>query len=361
MRASHFARFRPVCPRCRAESGPAVPLELGLVVRAEGDRVEEGVLHCPRTGCLQEYPIIDGIPILVPQPRRFLAESLPVILARDDLSEAIEGLLGDAVGPGTAFDLQRQYLSAYGWDHWADLDPEEQATEPGPGAVRRCLARGLALATPRPDGPILDLGCAAGRTSFALAADSRDLVLGVDLNLALLRLARRVLIRGEVRYPRRRIGVVYDRRAFSARQTAAERVDFWCCDAMALPLAPATMGMVVALNVLDCLSSPLTGLAEIGTVLRPGGSAILATPYDWSATATQIDGWIGGHTQRGPHRGAAEPLLRALLTEGGHPQATFGVHLCAEDEIDWQVRSHDRSRTHYRSHLLCVRKPQEVC
>ena len=57
----------------------------------------------------------------------------------------------------------------------------------------------------------IDLGCAAGRTSFDLSARHPSaLVLGLDINLALLRLARQAA-GGHVSYPRRRIGVAYDR------------------------------------------------------------------------------------------------------------------------------------------------------
>ena len=45
------------------------------------------------------------------------------------------------------------------------------------------------------------------------------------------------------------------------------------------------------------------------------GGLVLTTPYDWSA-AVPVDAWLGGHSQRGPHQGSSEPILRGLLTPG---------------------------------------------
>ena len=101
----------------------------------------------------------------------------------------------------------------------------------------------------------LDLGCSVGRTSFELAKRSDGLVLGVDLHLPMLRLARRVLETGTVSYARRRVGIVYDRRDFDVAFDDADRVDFWACDAMALPFRDAGFGHAMALNVLDCVNT----------------------------------------------------------------------------------------------------------
>ena len=209
-------------------------------------------------------------------------------------------------------------------------------------------------ASPRA-GRVIDIGCGAGRTAFDLAERCGDaLVLGVDIQLALLRLARRAAA-GVVSYPRRRIGIVYDRRRFPVALPGAERVDFWACDALALPFAPGAADLAVALNLLDCVSEPRRLLAGLAEVVRPDGRVLLATPYDWSIRATQVETWIGGHSQRAAHGGAAEPFLRALLTEGAHPQSVAGLHVLAEQVAwPWQTRLHDRSAVLYRAHLLAL-------
>ena len=69
----------------------------------------------------------------------------------------------------------------------------------------------------------MDLGCSVGGTTFELAQQTGRLVLGVDLNLAMLRLAMAALQRGVVQYPRKRTGVVYDRRRFAVSFPNAEK------------------------------------------------------------------------------------------------------------------------------------------
>jgi SAM-dependent methyltransferase/uncharacterized protein YbaR (Trm112 family) len=357
LRRRHFEAFAPHCPRCARDGAGRHRLALAAVQVERSDDVLSGILHCPNPGCRHEYPIIDGIPVIVPALGALLAERGIELLLREDLDPTLESLIGDAIGPGTWLDTLRQTVSTYAWDGWADLDPEEAPPTDGvqPGAVRRCLARLLELAGEPQAGRVIDCGCGGGRTTFDLAARSPDgLVLGVDVNLALLRLARHALA-GEVSYPRRRIGIVYDRRRFRVALPGAERVDFWACDALALPFPPGTTDLAVALNLLDCVSEPRRLLAGLAELVRPDGRVLLATPYDWSIRATQPETWIGGHSQRAPDGGAAEPFLRALLTEGAHPQSVAGLRALAEaDAWPWQTRLHDRSAVLYRAHLLAL-------
>jgi SAM-dependent methyltransferase/uncharacterized protein YbaR (Trm112 family) len=358
LRRRHFAAFAPHCPRCAADGAGRHRLVLADI-RAEHDGdIRAGILHCPRAACRHEYPIIDGIPLILPGLRALLAERGIEVMLRDDLDETLESLLGDAIGPASWFDTLRQTLSTYAWDGWADLDPAEAPEQDvRPGAARRCLARLLDLAGPGEAARVLDLGCGAGRTAFDLAAAApAALVLGIDLNLALLRLAQGAL-GGSIAYPRRRIGLVYDRRRFAVDLPDAGRVDFWACDALALPFAPGIADLAAALNLLDCVAEPRRLLAGMAEALAPGGRLLLATPYDWSTRATPVETWIGGHSQRAGHQGAAEPFLRALLTEGAHPQSVPGLALLAEEAgFPWQTRLHDRATVSYRSHLLALRR-----
>jgi len=346
-------------------------LQLAEVRAEQDDDVIAGILHCPSPGCRHEYPVVDGIPVIVPDLRKLLAERGIELLLRSDLDPLLESLFGDAIGPGSWFDVMRQTVSSYAWDGWADLDPDEGLVEAGavtpgaaagvapgpvPGAVRRCLDRLLEMAGPVEGvARVLDVGCAAGRSAFLLAErHAGALVLGIDMHLGLLRLAQGAL-HGVVSYPRRRIGLVYDRRRFAVSPGGAKRVDFWACDALALPFAAGSADLVAALNVLDCVAEPRRLLAGLAEVLRGEGRLLLATPYDWSTRATPVETWIGGHSQRAAHRGAAEPFLRALLSEGEHPQSVGGLRVLEEVAAwPWQTRLHERSSVSYRSHLLAL-------
>lgn len=353
MRRAHLEAFAPRCPRC-ASSGLHAPLVLGASYREEGEHVLFGKLECSHAACWSEYPILDGVPVILSSVRETLAQQGPVVLLRDDLPAETEGLLADCMGPGTTFDTTRQHLSNYVWDHYAQFDPQEDSRlRPGSGVG--LLERGLELSGPAPAGLTLDAGCSVGRTTFELAARREGLVLGVDLNLSMLRLAARVLREGVVRYPRRRVGVVYDRREFPVAFEGAERVDFWACDASALPFADDAFGLVNSLNLLDCLANPHGHLSELSRTLCAGGKAVLATPHDWSPGATAIECWVGGHSQRGPEAGASEPVLRNLLTPGKHPAAVSGLAIVGEElDAPWRVRLHDRSSVDYRAQVLAL-------
>lgn len=358
MRRSHLQAFAPACPACRkAGRGPA-PLALARVLREEGDVVVEGLLQCRRPGCLREYPVIDGVPLLIAELRGWASGSLLEVLKRSDLSPEMEGLLGDCAGPGSEHDTGRRELSTYAWDHYGDLDPDGAE---GAGSAVRLLEAVLELAGERlgdlPDGPVLDTGCAAARTTVELAHRLGRTALGIDLHFGMLRCAQGVLREGVARYPRRRVGVVYDRREHAAELPGRTASDAWAADAAALPFDDGTFALAASLNVIDCVASPRDALAELARVLAPGGLALVTTPYDWSPGATPYEQWVGGHSQRGEQGGASEPVLRALLTAGAHPAAVPGVEIVAEAEaVPWRLRLHDRSRVEYEVHALVVRK-----
>lgn len=353
MRRSHLEALKPVCPRCRLERQLDVPLVLSTVIEEESGIIIEGVLHCGDEACLQEYPVIDAIPIFVPNVRAYMSDNLFHLTLRHDRSEIIESLLGDVAGPTSPYDMTRQHLSTYAWDHYGEFDPKRDPTDDRAGSASKCLERSLELVGGHPSGNALDIGCSAGRGAFDLAQRTDGLVLGIDVNFSMLQLAQTVLRTGAVGYPRRRIGIVYDRCEFDVGFSGTDRVDFWVCDALALPFSAGSFSLAVALNVLDCVVSPRGFLDTVADVLIPGGSAVFATPYDWSGNVTPVEAWIGGHSQRGPDRGASEPLLRSLLTPGAHQQSSDRLRLTGEIEhVPWRTRVHDRSMVEYTVHVV---------
>jgi SAM-dependent methyltransferase/uncharacterized protein YbaR (Trm112 family) len=357
LRLKHFQSFSPICPVCvRAGRAPA-PLIIATVSARSDAEILEGILHCP--GCQHEYPVLDGIPIIVPELAKLLGERGIELLLRDDLDPMLESLFGDAIGPESWFDVSRQLQSTYAWDAYADLDPDEERISGGPesGAIRRCLGQILGLdEAENTIRRVLDIGCAAGRSSFDLAtAHSNALVLGIDLQLALLRIAQRAA-GGHVSYPRRRIGLVYDRRRFAVELPDADRVDFWACDATALPFPVASADLCVGLNLLDCVPDPRQFLVGLAAVTAPGGRIFLATPYDWTTRATPLPHWLGGHSQRAAHGGAGEAFLHGLV-DGGGANAVAGLRCVAEQAAwPWQTRLHARSSVQYSTHLLVLRR-----
>jgi SAM-dependent methyltransferase len=325
------------------------------------DVVIHGTLVCSHQSCQAITPVIDGVAMLMPDPAAFLA-CAPGLLEREDLPERLQILVHEAAGPGSSHDLARQQISQSVWDHWGEWDAGDAHAmqEIRPGAIARVLHTMISAAGGLPEGPRLEIGAAAGRGTAELARGADELVLGVDLHAPILRVASKVLRTGEVEYRRRRVGLVYDMRRFDLPAELAPslaRCDLWACDALALPFADETFGVVVALNVLDAIASPILMLREAARVLRPGGVLLMACPYDWAASATPVEGWVGGHSPWSVGAGESPAVLRDLLTPGAHAQSIGGLSVVAEVEhIPWHVRLHERSHVAYTLHGVVARK-----
>ncbi|MFI5001146.1 MAG: hypothetical protein ACHQK9_14810, partial [Reyranellales bacterium] len=151
MRLEHFHALKPVCPLCRRSGLGDFALDIALTVRGRGAEIDEGVLCCSNGVCQCEYPIVDGIPLLVADVRQFLADRQVELTLRDDLSGEMAAVLGEGAGTGSWLDTLRQHLSSYAWDHYGEFDPRETGT-PRPGLVARLAARAVELAGGNFDG-----------------------------------------------------------------------------------------------------------------------------------------------------------------------------------------------------------------
>lgn len=363
MKLGIFERLAPRCPLCLA-AGRDAPLRITARLRGEGDELSEGILGCPEASCQREFPVIGGLPLLFADLVGVLASQGGLLLERQDLSAEMESLLGDAFGPGSAYDTGRQHLSTYAESHWGDLaSPPDVAGAASAASFAALLERAFAIAAPPAGEPWLDLGCALGRGGFELAARGATAaapVVGVDLHLGLLRRAAAALGDGGFSYARRQVGLVYRRAEVDLGRRFGEpgrlALDFWAADALRLPFADGTFGAALALNLIDCVAAPATLLAELRRVLLPGGVAWLATPWDWSAGSTPFGAWLGGHSQRGGRGGQSGAILRDLLA-GEHPSALAGFEIAGEaPRLPWRLRLHDRSSIDYSVDLLVLRR-----
>lgn len=346
MRYAHFEALAPLCPRCLHLRGVSARLILAERTEERASDLWQGRLCCSAPECQMEFPVIDGVPLIVADPRATLQNLAWQVMRRDDLAPGLASLLGDAFGPGGDYDTMRQHQSLYGESHYGDW----AGVGPSVGAVA-VVAGALAGLEGLPDGPAFDLGCGPGRTSFELARTTGRMVLGVDLSLTFLRMAQRLRLEGRISFPRRRVGVVYDYVAaeLPAAYAGAE-VDFWALDVQALPFASELCGLVAMVNVVDCVPNPTALVTEAARVAAPGAGGLVTTPFDWSQVATPIDGWFGGHSQRAPHQGAAEPVLAATLAEAGWDQ------IAVRDDLDWQLRLHARAEMRYQLHMALLRR-----
>ena len=343
MRLDLFEELAPICPRCLHFEQAVAPLRVAERLETRGDHLWQGMLHCSNQSCWMEFPVIDGVPIITPDPQETMRQAQAQIMARSNPPAALAGVLGDALGQSADFDRNRLHLGLYGWAHYSDWAGGEPASL---AAISEC---GLA-SVPVGEGVAMDLGCSVGRTTWEMA-DGRT-TLGADLNIAMLRLAQTLALEGRVSFDLRRIGLVYDRVEVELPNDMAGRpVDFWAVDCLALPFRAGAFGLACAVNLVDCIAAPTNLLHETARVVAPGAGAWFTTPYDWSETVTEKAAWLGGHSGRSPHAGAGEPVLTATLEQAG-----FDV-IAEDQDVPWRLRMHARSVMHYSLHLVgCIRR-----
>ena len=234
--------------------------------------------------------------------------------------------------------------------HYSDLDPDDSEHE---NQIERLLTH--TAQTTCADGPILDIGCSVGRSSFWLAEHFNKPVLGIDLNFAMLMHAQDALRSNRVRYGLRRNGVVYDWKDYPVDFPNRNLVDFWVADATCLPFLNGQVGRANTLNVVDCTTSPTQYLQELSRVSTEWHSFC---PYDWSSGVTEFSQWLGGHSSFSPWEGNPESVIRYLFNE----DAALSSHKIHReiDALLWNVRLHARSTTQYQVHYIhAVRKDFE--
>ena len=345
MRPDIFEELAPVCPRCLHGSQIEAPLIVAARYEERAGHLWHGMLHCSNQACWMEFPVIDGVPVIVPDPPTYVANSRAHILHRTDLPEDLESCIGDACGPGSELDQMRQHLSLYASDHFSDWTGGGETP-----CIVETLETGLS-ALGAVEGPAIDLGGSVGRGGWTLAGRVGLGLVG-DLNFSMLSLGQRLAVEGCTTFPKRRVGIVYDRVTVERPADAPEVIDFWAMDAMALPFRAGQFGLVSAINLVDCIPGPTELLMELARIAAPGAGVIVATPHDWSANATELGRWMGGHSQRAAGGGATEPVLRATLEQAG-----FDV-VDERFDLPWRLTLHARSVMHYQLHLLAARRGQ---
>lgn len=333
------------CPICGGEIHDVVDRDTATSPPQEAEGTDS--LAC--ANCRAEFPVIDGLPFLVPDLQQLMSDQGWAVWARRDLPLATQQMLSSRDGAGSAADSMRQQLSCYAWDHYGDGTDSGDREDARPGGIVSLLERTLSRCTEPLAGPILDVGCSVGRSSFELARRCETSVVGLDLNVGMLRLAREVAETGRVRYLCRRSGHTYAACDFAAPDVEGLDVSFVLADALAIPFADATFRSVVALNVLDCVRSAGVLLENLSRVLTPGGTLVITTPFDWQPGSTPESEWLGSRDGENDPAQAFRGLVEHVT------EARLAI-MAEEPAIPWRVRLHDRSVMEYQTHLFLIRK-----
>lgn len=290
----------------------------------------DGALVCGHCG--QRYPIVDGIPLVVPDAAAHIARYCVGTVARD-LDPTTQALLA-AAGPDDApYPQLVEHLSIYLDAHWGE-----------PSGMAAVIAK-LRERVGAPVERAAELGCSVGRGLRELAGGAREVV-GVDVQMASLRRAARLVAGAPLDYARRIVGRHYATARLTPPPATGGRIALVCADALDPPLVPQSFDRVVAVNILDAVVSPPQLIAVADGLCAPGGELILASPYAWQSGVVAEEHRFGG----------ADPAaaLRQRLVDGAELEARYTVE--DEAELPWTLRRDDRCSVVYRVQWLRARK-----
>lgn len=353
MREELIEQVGLICPRCRhggADDTLQSPLKFDRVFTKEGNFVLEGFLVCSNAECRSRYPILEGVPVVLKDIEGWwhsqksklshiacepteIQEYFADLNKNESFSLAERGLLSSYMdlhygGPSdTTSDLASWTDSEKFWDTVVEMARHETK-----GRYERSL----------------DLGCSVGRYTFELARLS-DLTIGLDLNFKAVSSAARFHRTRKISYERRKHGRYFEN--VEPSYSPPDNVLFLVADALDPPFSAESFDLVVGLNLVDNVKVPLVLIGQMDALLRPGGSLILGSPYEWRADISEPGEWLETDELESP-----DMVLRIL--EGKMlPEMGLKYDVCKEFfNVPWALRHHTRYWSFFLVHLIKARK-----
>lgn len=267
---------------------------------------------------LTAWPHVDGVPVLVPEARAFLARHGPRMGGHGrNLAEVSEPLPIDAPDPLTP------HLPPGRWPEV--LLPEGPLGEWVAALGETCPDALCARWGQRwgPEGVSLDAGCGVGSMALRMAQAGRSVV-AFDRSPAAVLLARALLAgrHTSVHVPLARSSSI--ELAWPHAPVSPDATRWAVADVLAPPLPPDSLAWIHLGSVVDMVSaSPFDVVDAVAPLLQSGGLLTVATPHD---------------EDRMPAPGVPDPsrALRDVLE-------ALGLDLVAEERaVPWVVRQYDR-------------------
>ena len=116
---------------------------------------EEHFYRCHSEDCGAKYPVIDGVPILVPGWVDYARSERLMILRRRDLPVQIDAMLDEPLGDEHAERIRARHLETYRRSHFGEPAPEL-------AEISRALFHWVRRNLPANACSGLDAGCATG-------------------------------------------------------------------------------------------------------------------------------------------------------------------------------------------------------
>ncbi|GBG32459.1 Sulfatase-modifying factor 1 [Hondaea fermentalgiana] len=291
-----------------------------------------------------------GFRYIAPQaPEAWPAEHVAMKLASRGEAATLAQGSGDAAASDNVYETANsvnQYLALHYGQQPGVVDSTVRAHEGRPEAAlnfpQQCADLLVAQAREHgarvgDDASALDLGCAVGGSSFALAPHFGK-VTGIDFSHAFVNAARAIR-----KQPTARIsftvpvegssesGLIETRLAPEAAEVAS-RVRFEQGDACSLPEAESLGGPFDAVlmgNLLCRLPDPRACISSLPRLVRQGGVVLMCSPFSWLEEFTPRDKWLVAEGK------TSAEVLKAEMAKHGFEQ----VH---SRDVPLLIREHER-------------------
>ncbi len=158
---------------------------------------------------------------------------------------------------------------------------------------------------------LLDLGCGEGRHCLDIPNSTDNLIVGMDLGLADLRIAAQK-------------AVEYEQFCQDNNLPPTAAPQFVNANGLTLPFADDSFNVVICSEVLEHIENYAGLLQEINRVLKPGGQLVVSVPRQWPerlcwAFSEQYSREPGGHIRIfNDHQLRREIQSLGFNTEGQH-------------------------------------------
>jgi len=184
-------------------------------------------------------------------------------------------------------------------------------------------------------GRALDVGCAVGGASFALAKHF-DSVCGVDFSHAFVKAANQMKGDGKVPYSVLDAApeIMKDCVATPPEGVDPARLQFEQGDACDLRADIGEFDAVLCSNLLCRLPRPKDLLRRLPELVKPGGAAVLVSPYSWLEEYTAREEWLGGYVKADGSAADSFEAVSELLS--GH------FELVSREDMPFMIREHAR-------------------
>ncbi len=198
----------------------------------------------------------------------------------------------------------------------------------------------------------LDIGCATGRASFALARHFTA-VTGMDYSARFIDVALQLTSGEDFRYVVPEEGDLVGYRQVCLKDIGidsqqAQRIQFVQGDACNLKPQPDRYDLVLAANLIDRLRQPARFLQAIVPMIRQGGVLALSSPYTWLEEFTPKENWIGGIRENGEALTTYQGLQRILRDHF--------EEIAAPQDVPFVIRETARKFQHTQAQLTLWRK-----